>query len=79
MTDKEFFDASSPLNDRDSRREALCDYVSDAEDALSSLRDAIGEDDLAKARLCFENVKGWIDALDDNICEREEDGSRKEQ
>lgn len=78
MTDKEFFDAPSPLNDRDNRRDALNDYSSNMEDEISSLRDAVGSDDLEKARKHFEEMKGWLDAIDDNLCEREEDGSRKD-
>lgn len=78
MTDKEFFDAPSPLGDRDTRREAISDYASNIEDELIFLKDTVAANDLAKARGHLEELRGWLDAIDDNLCAREEDGSRKE-
>lgn len=78
MSDQEFFDEASPLGDRDTRREAINDYASNAEDELSMLKYAVVDNDLARARKKLEELKGWIDAIDDNLCERDENGARRD-
>jgi hypothetical protein len=78
MTDKEFFDAPSPLGDRETRREAINDYADNIEVEIANLKDAVETDDLESVRRRFAEAKAWFDALDDNICERDEDGSRKD-
>jgi len=74
MSDKDFFNDKSPVGDRDTRREAIIDYASNIESEISSLKIAVEENDLARARERFEELKGWIDAIDNNLCEREDDG-----
>lgn len=73
MSDQKFFDAPSPLNDRPTRREALDDYCSNLEDEVAKLTAAVSSNDARRARRAFLEIKGWLDAIDDNLCRRDPD------
>lgn len=75
---KEFLDAPSPLGDRETRREAIEDYANNCESEIDDIKIAIARDDLSGARKHFEELKQWVDALNDNLCGRDENGSRKD-
>jgi HPt (histidine-containing phosphotransfer) domain-containing protein len=78
VNDKDFFDAPSPLNDRDTRREAIDDYADNIQMQCDDLKAALRQDDPKAVRRAFEEIQGWLDAVDDNLCERDEDGNRKD-
>lgn len=73
---KGYFEEPSPLGDRDTRGDAISDYAENIEDDLAGLRDAIANGDVEAARKRFKEIKGWVDAIDDNLCERDENGQR---
>lgn len=74
----DFFDEPSPLKDRDTRREAICDYTGSLTEQMNDMLTAVEAGDVTEARRCFGEAKAWMDAIDDNLCERNEDGSRKD-
>lgn len=74
--DKAFFNAQSPLGGRP-RRDSLGDACGFADSALDDLLYAVKANELQGARDAFEELKGWIDAIDDDLCARNADGSRK--
>lgn len=79
MTDQEFFDAPSPVGDRKTRREAIEDYASDLEDEAQALAHAVRRNDLTTARERFGELRAYLDAIDDNLCERDANGARVEK
>lgn len=36
------------------------------------------KDNLRAAREAFAEIKGWVDSIDDDLCERDADGNRKD-
>lgn len=64
---KVFLDGPTPTGDRDSRREAINDYVNNAETELDTLRVRISQNDLAGARRTFNGLKGWVKAIGENM------------
>ena len=75
--DKQFFDDESPLGGRP-RHDSIQDAIRWADEALGDLGRAVDDRDLEEARKAFKEIKGWVDALDDDLCERNEDGTRKD-
>jgi hypothetical protein len=39
---------------------------------------AVKANDVTEARERFGEMRAWMDAIDDNLCERDADGTRKE-
>lgn len=73
---KGYFEEPSPLGDRETRGESIVDYANNVEDSLASLKDTVANGDVEGARKHFKEVKDWVDAIDDNLCERAENGQR---
>lgn len=76
MSDEEFFDEKSPVTGRP-RRDSIADTLDGIDDLATRLRAAVDNDNLALARQHFANIKQTVEErLDDDLCERDEDGFR---
>jgi len=72
----EFFDVPSPLDERETRREAIKDYAENVSIEADCLADAARDGDLVRLRTHWEELRDWMEALDDNVCKRDENGDR---
>lgn len=75
--DVAFFDEKSPLGKRVPRRESIDDSADAAISAAEDIMRAVKEDDLAIARDAFEQLKMAVDAIEDDLVERDVNGTRR--
>ena len=82
MSDGEFFEEPSPLNESRERGDNIRENVELLEEELYTIEQATriegGRFTLANARKALVEARDLLNAIDDDLCERNEDGSRKD-
>jgi hypothetical protein len=82
MSDEEFFEAPSPLDKSRTRGDNLRDSVDLINDEFYTIEKATrnigGRFTLENARQALVDARRLLDDIDGDLCERNDDGSRKE-
>ncbi len=71
MTDKDFFDSGSATRDDDPRREVIADAIGRLKGKTEYLRRAVNDNSLANARRHLGEIRGEVDVLAGEFCERD--------